>query len=207
MIGIINDMETLLNSNENFLLGNWLEAAKAYGTTEDEKKLYEFNARNQITLWGPTGQIVDYAAKAWGGLYSSFYLDRWNTFIDAALYALSNNEVFNGDAYHKEVLLKEQQWGMFTDVFPTTPVGNSVAIANSLLNKYANATSTHVTYTKFPATDAPGNDLLQTWTKDIEQLKILCAMDPGCMGFNSNGWMKYNVNGTVTSPADLYTKN
>ena len=29
--------------------------------TEEEKLNYEFNARNQITLWGPDGQILDYA--------------------------------------------------------------------------------------------------------------------------------------------------
>ena len=32
-----------------------------------EKLLYEYNARNQITLWGPDGQIVDYANKQWAG--------------------------------------------------------------------------------------------------------------------------------------------
>jgi hypothetical protein len=32
-----------------------------------EKQLYEYNARNQITLWGPHGEIVDYANKQWAG--------------------------------------------------------------------------------------------------------------------------------------------
>lgn len=32
-----------------------------------EKQLYEYNARNQITLWGPRGEIVDYANKQWAG--------------------------------------------------------------------------------------------------------------------------------------------
>ena len=52
-------MDVLLGTDPHFLLGNWLEAAKAIGTTDDEKKLYEYNARNQITLWGPTGQVTD----------------------------------------------------------------------------------------------------------------------------------------------------
>ena len=29
---------------------------------------YEYSARNQLTLWGPTGQISDYASKSWAGL-------------------------------------------------------------------------------------------------------------------------------------------
>lgn len=36
-----------------------------------EKKLYEYNARNQITLWGPRGEIVDYANKQWAGMFMS----------------------------------------------------------------------------------------------------------------------------------------
>jgi hypothetical protein len=36
-----------------------------------EKQWYEYNARNQITLWGPRGEIVDYANKQWAGMVIS----------------------------------------------------------------------------------------------------------------------------------------
>ena len=49
---------------------------KAFGTSDDEKKLLEFNARTQVTMWGPPlfsqnrqhtaiapGSPQDYAAK------------------------------------------------------------------------------------------------------------------------------------------------
>lgn len=32
-----------------------------------DEQLFEYNARNQITLWGPNGEIVDYANKQWSG--------------------------------------------------------------------------------------------------------------------------------------------
>ena len=60
-IDLLKDMEEILSTNKNFLLGPWLESAKALATNEEEKKIYEFNARNQITLWGPNGEILDYA--------------------------------------------------------------------------------------------------------------------------------------------------
>ena len=49
---LLMDMDELLGSNEHFLLGKWLNLAKTVpnGTVEDVK-LYEFNAKNQITLW------------------------------------------------------------------------------------------------------------------------------------------------------------
>jgi len=208
LIEVIYDMDVLLSSNVNFLLGNWLEAAKAFGVNNSEKKLYEFNARNQITLWGPDGEILDYAAKAWGGVYSSFYLDRWTFFIDSVVYSLLNNIPFNDDTFNAAVLVREQQWCQSNTLFPTTPNGDTIAIVNSLVYRYANASSIDATYTVMANTDAPGNDLFDAWSHDIDQLKILCSLDVNCKGFNSNGWMKTAVSSTVpSSGAQLYIKN
>ena len=30
----------------------------------------------QITLWGPNGEILDYAAKQWSGLFVAYYTPR-----------------------------------------------------------------------------------------------------------------------------------
>ncbi|EMS50400.1 hypothetical protein TRIUR3_11279 [Triticum urartu] len=48
---LIMDIETLLASDDNFLLGPWLETAKSLAMTEDERKQYEWNARTQVTMW------------------------------------------------------------------------------------------------------------------------------------------------------------
>ena len=66
-LDLLQDLEKIVASNKNFLLGPWLESAKALSTNEEDKKNYEFNARNQITLWGPEGEILDYAGKQWSG--------------------------------------------------------------------------------------------------------------------------------------------
>lgn len=51
------DLDLILASDPHFLLGRWLEDAKAWARSADEKILYEYNARNQITLWGPNGEV------------------------------------------------------------------------------------------------------------------------------------------------------
>ncbi|KAI7261276.1 hypothetical protein KC345_g9806 [Hortaea werneckii] len=51
----------------------------------DRANFYEYNTRNQITLWGPHGEIPDYASKQWGGLIGSYYLPRWEMFVDSIL--------------------------------------------------------------------------------------------------------------------------
>ena len=47
--------------------------ARAWGQTAEEKNLMEFNARNLVTLWGPRGEIADYASKQWSGLIADYY--------------------------------------------------------------------------------------------------------------------------------------
>lgn len=33
-------------------------------------------------MWGPNGEILDYAAKQWSGLFSHYYNPRWKLFFD-----------------------------------------------------------------------------------------------------------------------------
>lgn len=70
MLELLDDMEELLASDDHYLLSNWLNRAKLKGNNRDERTLYEFNARSQLTLWGlnSTNEVFDYACKAWSGL-------------------------------------------------------------------------------------------------------------------------------------------
>jgi len=70
--------------------------AELSAEAEAEADLYEFNARNQLTLWGPKavnmpnlyGYIQDYAAKNWAGLAAGYYLPRWELLMGFATRAL-----------------------------------------------------------------------------------------------------------------------
>jgi alpha-N-acetylglucosaminidase len=64
---IFPELEQILSTHEDFLLGPWIESAKRAANSSDEEKQFEYNARNQITLWGPRGEIMDYANKQWSG--------------------------------------------------------------------------------------------------------------------------------------------
>ena len=82
--------DKLLGTRSEFRLGHWTEAARRCGTTSEEKELYEWNARVQITTWGnrycaDTGGLRDYAHKEWQGLLKDFYYVRWKTYFDALM--------------------------------------------------------------------------------------------------------------------------
>ena len=74
--------DKLLKTRSEFRVGHWTEQAKKIGNTQEEKDLYEWNARVQITTWGnrycaDTGKLRDYAHKEWEGILKDFYYPRW----------------------------------------------------------------------------------------------------------------------------------
>lgn len=80
--GILVSLDAVLATNEHFRLSTWIGDARAWANGTDLASYYEYNARNQLTLWGPNGEINDYASKVWSGLVSSYYLPRWTAFAD-----------------------------------------------------------------------------------------------------------------------------
>jgi alpha-N-acetylglucosaminidase len=100
MTELLSDLDAVLSASgeTHFSLPAWIASARMWAspleTTEtsnvssstgDRAAFYEYNARNQITLWGPTGQINDYASKQWAGLIESYYVPRWKMFVEWSL--------------------------------------------------------------------------------------------------------------------------
>ena len=96
------------------------------------------NNRNQITLWGPQGENTDYASKQWGGLMGTYYKQRWNLFLTMLYNSYKNNTSFD-QAYFDNIVSNkvENPWQTnFTQIFPTTSIGDSIQIACQLYLKY-----------------------------------------------------------------------
>lgn len=107
LIALLKSLDAVLSTNENFQLTTWINAARASGPST--ANLLEYNARNQITLWGPQGEIEDYASKQWSGLVGDYYASRWEQFIDYLVATKPAN--YNQTAFHEKLLAWEAQWG------------------------------------------------------------------------------------------------
>ncbi|KAJ5818072.1 hypothetical protein N7474_003663 [Penicillium riverlandense] len=83
IVRFLTDYDAVLQTDRNYRFSTWIDAARSWAQGNNKTASFlEYNARNQITLWGPRGEITDYASKAWGGLVSSYYIPRWRTFIE-----------------------------------------------------------------------------------------------------------------------------
>ncbi|QEC44305.1 alpha-N-acetylglucosaminidase [Pseudobacter ginsenosidimutans] len=136
-IGVIDDMEALLATQDDFLLGRWLNDAKKWGTNADEKALYEKNARNLITLWGDKNSgLHEYACKQWSGMLNDFYKPRWMQFYAVADAVFDNGKAYDQKAFEKE--MKEWEWNWVNEKkdYPVKATGNPVDAAKQLHGKY-----------------------------------------------------------------------
>jgi len=75
-------------TNSAFCLDTWVQQARNMLPDEKDKDQAEWNAKMQITYWGPDSNpatlVHDYANKEWSGLLRDFYLPRWLAFFDYA---------------------------------------------------------------------------------------------------------------------------
>ncbi|MFC6998229.1 alpha-N-acetylglucosaminidase [Rufibacter roseus] len=136
-ITLIEDMDKLLATQEDLLLGRWLNSAKSWGTTEAEKRLYERNARNLITLWGDkNSNLMDYANRQWAGLLNGFYKPRWQQYFTDVVAQMEKGQEINQRAFDEKIKTWEWDWVNSNETYPDKPIGNSVDIANELFRKY-----------------------------------------------------------------------
>lgn len=140
-IQLIRDIDRLLATDDNFLLGTWLESAKSLASNPREIRQYEWNARTQITMWFDTtetnqSKLHDYANKFWSGLLEDYYLPRASTYFDHLGKALRENGTFNLDAWRREWISYSNKWQADTKLYPIKAEGDALAMAKKLYNKY-----------------------------------------------------------------------
>ena len=112
MLELIKDVDTLLKTNKNFLLGTLLKGTVEKAETavdethsfEEMKKAFLFSAKNQVTLWGPRGQINDYSSREWADLIGEYHYGRWELYFDMINACLKKGEYINLDGYHDKAV-------------------------------------------------------------------------------------------------------
>ncbi|MBF0575647.1 alpha-N-acetylglucosaminidase [Dysgonomonas sp. GY617] len=135
-LALILAQDSLLETKPEFMLGRWLEQSKKIGSTDAEKKLYEWNARTQITTWGPhnaaeKGGLRDYAYKLWSGLLRDVYYPRWSAYF-AYL-----EEKLNGDNPSEIDFYKmEEAWTLKRNLYPNTSSESPIERSKIIYGRY-----------------------------------------------------------------------
>lgn len=153
--------DKLLGTRSEFRLGRWTTQARSLGTTPQEKDLYEWNARVQITTWGnrtcaDEGGLRDYAHKEWQGLLKDFYFLRWSTYfreltkqmeakskpdiekLGSGKYkGMTTDELFRlalEQDVHIDWYAIEEPWTLQHNPYSPQPVGQPVDVAKEVIS-------------------------------------------------------------------------
>lgn len=134
---MLDDLDRLLATRKDFLLGRWLEDAKSWGTNEQEKKLYEMNARDLITLWGDKkSSLHEYSSRQWSGLVKDFYRARWAQFFAYAGECLKSGKAMDLKGFEERIQDWEWDWVNKRNLYPVVTSGDEVVVAKEVYRKY-----------------------------------------------------------------------
>ena len=153
LLEALDDADKVLGTSQGFLFGAWVDAAQRLGTTADEKELYGWNAKMQVTFWeypqpDPTNSsavfrpstLQDYACKQWSGLLRTYYKPRWELFINQTLAQLKEDPkaTFDIGKFYADTYRWFDVWqASDTLKLASTPSGDPVAIAKEQFAKYS----------------------------------------------------------------------
>ncbi|MBO4581811.1 MAG: alpha-N-acetylglucosaminidase [Bacteroidales bacterium] len=130
---LFQDADTLLRCHPSFMLEPWLEDARSWGNTAQEKKYYEQQARTLLTIWG--GPVLnDYAGRMWSGLVKSYYAQRWCLFFESVLESVRQGVLWDEKIFDAQLSQWEYEWTLRQDTLPYTSGGDALQVAAMILH-------------------------------------------------------------------------
>lgn len=152
-LDLLLSQDSLLATRSEFRVGRWLEQAKSVAANDEEARLYEWNARVQITTWGnrycaDTGKLRDYAHKEWEGLLRDFYYPRWKHYLgiledelrgklpmlpvgnSSQLKSAQDNPALTVDWY-----AMEEPWTLQQNLYASESEGDPITVANRIISR------------------------------------------------------------------------
>lgn len=139
-LSLVRDMDALLATDRQFLLGTWQAKALNLGKTAREKSLMDRAAKMLVTTWidkAPQG-LNDYSNRQWSGLLADFYLPRWKNFFDSQLDVLTGmkNRETAAREYREKTVREELAFAGNGKIYPVKPSGSPLAVADRVMNVY-----------------------------------------------------------------------
>ena len=122
-------LDSLLQTNESFLLGRWLQFVPAWASSPAELAQLNYDARSILTTWGDRKAsefgLHEYANRDWAGLTADYYMPRWKMYFDTLSLSLDTKsppKPIDWYAFGDE-------WNRRSTKYAALPTGQSYAAA------------------------------------------------------------------------------
>ena len=132
MLQYIRDCDALMGTSEHFLFGRWIEAARSWGGSDEEKQRLEWGAKTLVTRWNLHAEFAganNQAIREWSGFIADYCLPRWRMYCAGLENAMRNNRPFNPQEYRGMAEAFEREWLQRHNVLPVVPQGDPVGVS------------------------------------------------------------------------------
>lgn len=111
MMELLDDMDALLSTQDEFSLSRWIAYARAWGEIDGRADHYEKNARHLLTVWYDCGfeTLDDYANRNYSVLTTTYYKSRWTLFCDEVEATIAKGKQLD------QVTLDRKMWELALD--------------------------------------------------------------------------------------------
>lgn len=134
---VIRDEASLTACHPVFSMRRWIDDARSWGDTPEQKDYYERNARRLLTTWNNRpSSLNDYAGRPWDGLLLTYYLPRWSLFIDRATEARRAGRDFDEQAFVSECWQLETDFCELATPMQYPEAQDALPLARRLYDKY-----------------------------------------------------------------------
>ncbi|MGA7155801.1 MAG: alpha-N-acetylglucosaminidase [Acidobacteriaceae bacterium] len=125
---------TLLATNQYFLLGRWLSYVSPWSSSPAELKQLNYDARSILTTWGnrkaSEAGLHEYANRDYAGLTSTYYAPRWQLYFHSLQTAMDTNTTPKPIDWYAF----GDNWNRRMTTYNPNPTGNSYAAATAIAN-------------------------------------------------------------------------
>jgi alpha-N-acetylglucosaminidase len=224
MLTLLSDLDELLSTDANFMLGTWLSGADRWaeaigqGSGGPMRDQLRYNALLQVSLWGPKSDRVnihDYAVKPWAGLIEKYALRRWELFflrvLDVYPTAGGDGNFTMNHSSVAEFITDNAEWPFVLNVnqtYATVPIVRDTAMrVRDAVNFYATSMEegVNVLVQGNTTVSTAGALLFTTWHRDPQVMYTICEAIVVCVAFTpSTGALWRSAGDVAPSEETLY---
>ena len=122
-------LDSLLQTNEYFLLGRWLQFVPVWASSPAELAQLNYDARSILTTWGDRRAsefgLHEYANRDWAGLIADYYMPRWKMYFDSLSVSLDTKSPPKPIDWYTV----GDEWNRKSTKYDALPAGQSYAAA------------------------------------------------------------------------------
>ena len=138
LLALLHDLDDILATRAEYLLGRWIAEARSWGATSTERLHLERSVRRLLTVWGhPDTNLYDYSGRHWAGLVREFYVPRVQVWLDWIAEGGAIDDPVAAVDLDRRLASFEQLWIAGGAVGPVEPRGDAVELAGRLFDRWA----------------------------------------------------------------------